>query len=180
MLARIAPYSVEHVVAPAGFALALIRPALLLITMACVGCATVNQLAAPTPTDQAQKVDPMLSAAGFKQLPASTPQQIERLKSLPPLKLGYYVDDNGGANYWLADPDNCRCLFHGDEVAYQQYENMKLESQMAEQQQRAYETQTLRQQQMMMGPPFGPPGFGQSGFGQSGFSIGGGGFGFSF
>ena len=117
----------------------------------------------------------MLSAAGFKQLPASTPQQMERLKSLPPLKLGYYVDDNGGANYWLADPDNCRCLFHGDEVAYQQYENMKLESQMADQQQRAYEAQTRQQQQMMMGPPFGPPGFGQSGFG-----ISGGGFGISF
>jgi hypothetical protein len=105
---------------------------------------------------------------------------MERLKSLPPLKLGYYVDDNGGAKYWLADPDNCRCLFHGDEMAYQQYENMKLESQMADQQQRAYETQTQRQQRMMMGPPFGPPGFGQSGFGQSGFSIGGGGFGISF
>jgi hypothetical protein len=180
MSAMLALYSVERVVAPPRFALALIRSALLLIAMACVGCATVNQLAAASPTDQAQKIDPMLSAAGFKQLPASTPQQMERLKSLPPLKLGYYVDDNGGANYWLADPDNCRCLFRGDEMAYQQYENMKLESQMADQQQRAYETQTQRQQRMMMGPPFGPPGFGQSGFGQSGFSIGGGGFGISF
>ena len=175
MSARIASYSVERVVVPPRFALALIRSSFLLIAMVCSGCATVNQLAASSPADQAQKIDPMLSAAGFKQLPASTPQQIERLKSLPPLKLGYYVDDNGGANYWLADPDNCRCLFHGDEVAYQQYENMKLESQMADQQQRAYESQTRQQQQMMMGPPFGPPGFGQSGFG-----ISGGGFGFSF
>jgi hypothetical protein len=174
MSARIASYSVEHVVSPAGFALALIRSSLLLIAMACVGCATVNQLGGPSPADQAQKIDPLLSAAGFKQLPASTPQQMDRLKSLPPLKLGYYVDDNGGANYWLADPDKCRCLFHGDEVAYQQYENMKLEREMADQQQRAYETQTLRQQQMM-GPPFGPPGFGQSGFG-----ISSGGFGISF
>jgi len=180
MSARIASSRFEHVVAPAGFALALIRTAFLLIAMACAGCATVNQLGASSPTDQAQKIDPMLSAAGFKQLPASTPEQMQRLKSLPPLKLGYYVDDNGGASYWLADPDNCRCLFHGDEVAYQQYENMKLESQMADQQQRAYEAQTRQQQQMMMGPPFGPPGFGQSGFGQSGFGISGGGFGFSF
>jgi hypothetical protein len=175
MPAGIASYSVERVVVPTRFALALIRSWLLLIAMACGGCATVNQLAAPSPADQAQKIDPMLSAAGFKQLPASTSQQMERLKSLPPLKLGYYVDDNGGANYWLADPDNCRCLFHGDEVAYQQYENMKLESQMADQEQRAYEAQTRQQQQMMMGPPFGPPGFGQSGFG-----ISGGGFGISF
>jgi hypothetical protein len=180
MSAMLALYSVERVVAPTRFALVLIRSSLLLIAIACSGCATVNQLAAASPADQAQKIDPMLSAAGFKQLPASTPQQMERLKSLPPLKLGYYVDDNGGAKYWLADPDNCRCLFHGDEMAYQQYENMKLESQMADQQQRAYGTQTQRQQQMMMGPPFGPPGFGQSGFGQSGFSIGGGGFGISF
>ena len=175
MPARIASHSVEHVIASARFALALIRSWLLLIVMACGGCATVNQLAAPSPADQAQKIDPMLSAAGFRQLPASTPQQMEGLKSLPPLKLGYYVDDNGGANYWLADPDNCRCLFHGDEVAYQHYESMKFDSQMADQQQRAYEAQTRQQQQMMMGPPFGPPGFGQSGFG-----ISGGGFGISF
>src|SRR5260370_26627924 len=98
MSAMLALYSVERVVAPPRFALALIS-ALLLIAMACVGCATVNQLAAASPTDQAQKIDPMLSAAGFKQLPASTPQQMERLKSLPPLKLGYYVDDNGGGHY---------------------------------------------------------------------------------
>src|SRR5260370_12240560 len=117
MSAMLALYSVERVVAPPRFALALIRSALLLIAMACVGCATVNQLAAASPADQAQKVDPMLSAAGFKQLPASTPQQMERLKSLPPLKLGYYVDDNGGANYCLGDPDNWRRLFRGGELA---------------------------------------------------------------
>ena len=175
MPARIASYSIERFVTRAGFARALIRSWLVLVAMACGGCATVNQLAAPSPADQAQKIDPMLSAAGFKRLPAATPQQMQQLKSLPPLKLGYYVDDSGGANYWLADPDNCRCLFHGDEVAYQQYENMKLESEMANQQQRAYEMQTRQQQQMMMGPPFGPPGFGQSGFG-----ISGGGFGISF
>src|SRR6266851_4032810 len=73
MSAMLALYSVERVVAP-RFALALIRSALLLIAMACVGCATVNQLSAASPADQAQKIDPMLSAAGFEQLPASTPQ----------------------------------------------------------------------------------------------------------
>lgn len=150
---------------------------LLFLTMFCFGCASVNQLTAPTPVEQAQNVDPLLTAAGFKQLPAATPQQVERLKALPAFKLGYYVDENGGANYWLADPDNCRCLFHGDEVAYQQYENLKLEKEMSDQQGRAYQTQTLQQQQMMMGPPFGPPGFGQSGMG---IGISGGGFGFSF
>jgi hypothetical protein len=78
----------------------------------------------------------------------------------------------------MADSDYCKCLFHGDEAAYQRYENIQLENQIAERDRRAVEMQQQQQQQMMMGPPgFGPPGMG---FGGSGFSFGGGGFGLSF
>jgi hypothetical protein len=80
----------------------------------------------------------------------------------------------------MADPDYCKCLFHGDQTSYQRYENIKLENQVAERDRRAVE---MQQQQMMMGPPgFGQPGmgFGGNGFGGNGFSFGGGGFGLSF
>jgi len=149
--------------------------------LAAAGCsATSGSLANPfaaqkSPQQQAQELEPMLQAAGFGELPAATPEQATKLKTLPPLKLGYYSDQNGAAHYWMADPDYCKCLFHGDETAYQRYENIKLENQIAERDRRAVEAQ---QQQQMMGPPgFGPPGMG---FGGSGFSFGGGGFGIAF
>jgi len=128
-----------------------------------------------TPQQQAQELEPMLEAAGFSELPAATPDQAIGLKTLPPLKLGYYDDQNGVKHYWVADPDFCKCLFHGDEVAYQRYENIKLENQVAERDRHAVE---MQQQQQMMGPPgFGPPGMG---FGSGGGGFGGGGFGISF
>ena len=145
------------------------------------GCATSSgSLANPfaeakTPQQQALEVEPMLQAAGFGELPAATSDQAIKLKTLPPLKLGYYDDKNGAKHYWMADPDFCKCLFHGDEAAYQRYENIKLENQVAERDRHAVE---MQQQQQMMGPPgFGPPGMG---FGGSGMSFGGSGFGFSF
>jgi hypothetical protein len=145
------------------------------------GCATTGGSLNPfgdskTPQQQAQEIDPMLQAAGFSALPATTADQDTRLKTLPALKLGYYDDAKGVRHYWMADPEVCKCIFHGDEAAYQRYENIKLENQVAERDRHAVE---MQQQQQMMGPPgFGPPGMGFGG--GSGFSFGGGGFGMSF
>jgi uncharacterized membrane protein YgcG len=126
-----------------------------------------------TPEQKAQQVVPMLQSAGFDPVTPTTPNQIAELKSLPPLKLGYYIGKNGDANYWMADPDYCKCIMHGDEAAYQRYENLKLENETAEQDRRAMEAQ--QQQMNMMGPPGMGYGFGNGGFG----GFGGGGFGFS-
>ena len=157
------------------------RVAIAMLLLATAGCASTsgsfaNPFAAQkTPQQQAQEVEPMLEAAGFSELPATTADQDAKLKTLPPLKLGYYDDQNGTKHYWLADPEFCKCLFHGDEAAYQRFENIKLENQIAERDRHAVE---MQQQQQMMGPPgFGPPGMG---FGGNGFSFGGGGFGLSF
>lgn len=150
-----------------------------LIAAACAlaGCfasggALPNPFASPpTPQQQAADIDPMLQAAGFTALPAATPQQTTELKSLPPLQMSSYMDGNGATHYWMADPDSCNCLFHGNEAAYQRYENIKLENQVAERDRQAMEAQQMQQQQMMMGPGmFGPPGFGYG----SGFGFGGG------
>jgi hypothetical protein len=145
------------------------------------GCATSSSSLNPfgdskTPQEQAADIDPMLQAAGFSALPATTPAQEARLQALPALKLGYYDDAKGVRHFWLADPDVCKCIFHGDEASYQRYENIKLENQVADRDRHAVE---MQQQQQMMGNGFGPPGMGFGG-GGSGFSFGGGGFGMSF
>jgi hypothetical protein len=146
------------------------------LVFAASGCATVNPLQPQTPQQKAQNIEPMLQAAGFQPLTATTPEQKARLAKLPPLELNYYVKD-GSPRYWLADPEVCGCLFYGDEADYQRFENIKLENERAEADREAIESQ---RQQMMMGPPglFGPGiGFGGGGMG---FGFGGGGIGFSF
>jgi hypothetical protein len=144
------------------------------------GCTAVNPMTGQswpkTAQQQAQEIEPMLDTAGFQSLPASSPQQKNRLKALPSMKLGYYLDQHGAANYWLADPDYCGCLFHGDEAAYQRYQVLKKDNQTAENDRQALQAQRYQQ-------PFGP--WGPSGLGPGvGFGFGpgggfGGGFGFS-
>ena len=86
-----------------------------------------------------------VQAAGFSALPATTADQDTRLKTLPALKLGYYDDAKGVRHYWMADPEVCKCIFHGDEAAYQRYENIKLENQVAERDRHAVEMQQQQQ-----------------------------------
>lgn len=140
------------------------------------GCATINQFTEPSPEERAQKVEPMLTEAGFAQHIAHSGEQMTRLKALPALQLDYYVDKYGRTHYWYADPDYCHCLFAGDQAAYSHYEKLKeQDEQLADVS--AYQSQQQQdQQQMMMGPMgfFGGPGGGFS------VGVGGGGFGFSF
>jgi hypothetical protein len=145
------------------------------------GCTAVNPLATSalpqTRQERAQEIEPMLETAGFQSLVASSPEQQSRLRALPALKMGYYLDQHGAANYWLADPDHCGCLFHGDEAAYQRFKLLEKDYQTAENDRQALQAQRYQQ-------PFGPwppaGGFGPGmgfGFGRAGFV--GGGFGFS-
>jgi len=65
-----------------------------------------------------------LSAAGFRPVPAKSAAERSQVRSLPPLQLSYYID-NGRFRYRFADPEFCRCVFDGDDAAYQRYERLK-------------------------------------------------------
>ncbi len=59
-------------------------------------------------------------AAGRRRLQdeeANTPQKMERLRSLTPHKL-IARQKNGVPYYLYADPDDCKCLFIGDKIAF--------------------------------------------------------------
>jgi len=116
----------------------------------------------------------MLETAGFQSLRAETGKQRDRLKLLPALELGYYLDKRG-ANYWMADPEYCGCLFHGDEQAYQRYLELEKDNQLAQRDRQAMLTRSY--QRPAFGGPFGafgpgPPGLG-FGFGSGGIGFGG-------
>jgi len=109
----------------------------------------------------------MLSAAGFRIIPVDTPAKTQILKSLPPLKVNYYLGKGGVPRYWLADPYECRCLYLGDQAAYQHYENLRLQNRIIRQQQETAEEnlEASQNMQMDMMSPFGA-GFGPGiGFG---------------
>jgi len=67
--------------------------------------------------------DMKLEDVGFVMRPANTPAQIERLKLLPPRT--FVARSKSGRRYFLyADPDYCKCVFVGDELAMKNYRDL--------------------------------------------------------
>jgi hypothetical protein len=86
-------------------------------------CATLEQRV--TGTEQ------LLAAAGFHQRPADTPERLAHLQSLPSQKLFSQTRD-GKVYYLYADSEFCHCLYVGDEPAYQQYQKLSVEKEIAQ------------------------------------------------
>ena len=63
----------------------------------------------------------MLSSAGFKPTPPTTPAQLASLKSLPPHKLTKKTTPKGKTVWVYADPTICGCLYIGNQAAYDAY-----------------------------------------------------------
>jgi hypothetical protein len=91
-----------------------------IVAASAVGCAA-----------QVKQTEQMLSAAGFEMKPADSPERQAALATLPPRKL--VVEQRDGRPYFVyADPKHCHCLFVGDERAYQAYQRLKLEKEIAD------------------------------------------------
>ncbi|MGB8682293.1 MAG: hypothetical protein WCD12_05365 [Candidatus Binatus sp.] len=102
------------------------------LSAALCGCSSVSQSIEPQPPtaeQKAEQLEPMLAAAGFRMLPADTPQRQQQLSTLVPLDVNYYVGKTGNLHYYMADPDYCKCMYIGTEENYQQYEKIKLNQQ---------------------------------------------------
>lgn len=67
--------------------------------------------------------DMKLEDVGFVMRAANTPAQIERLRLLPPRTFVARTKD--GRRYYLyADPDYCKCVFVGGELAMKNYRDL--------------------------------------------------------
>jgi hypothetical protein len=127
--------------------------ALLPLLFFLVGCATQE-----TPTQRAQRIEPMLAAAGFHVHPADTPARVANLQGLTPLKVSFAPKD-GKMRYWFADPVYCQCLYVGNEDAYDRYQNLRLQQKVANEQEEAAQLNesAASQEQMnfgLWGDPF--------------------------
>ena len=102
-----------------------IIPTLSILAAFLLGCTSTHQK------------ENMLSASGFKAIPANSPQRVEHLNSLPDDRLT--VANLNGHSYFVF-PDRANdILFVGQEPQYQRYQKMRLESQLPEE--RVYEAE---------------------------------------
>ncbi len=120
------------------------------------GCAAFQ----PDPAQIADQKESMLAAAGFKMLPADTPEKLAHAQSLPQLKTKYFTDSDGTVKYWFADAQYCHCVYVGNESSYQKFKQMQFQAQLAaEQNQAAQMREDAAQEEqmefmnpMLMGP----------------------------
>jgi hypothetical protein len=75
-----------------------------------IGCATRDTL--QTQLD--------LGSSGFHWKIADTPERLKHLQSLPQKRVVRHKKD-GGSFYYYADTKDCKCIYMGNEKAYQQY-----------------------------------------------------------
>lgn len=103
-----------------------------------IGLAVLGSGCAYTQRHQAEQTEPMLSAAGFKMKLADTPEKLAKVKAKPQLKL-QPLQRHGKLYYAYADADGCGCTYIGDESAYQNYQGLVQQKQIAQQDKEAAE-----------------------------------------
>lgn len=89
-----------------------------------------------TPAQRAESQENLLSAAGFGQRPANTPQRQASLNTLPPDRVVRVVHGDR-VNYVFADPLVCNCLYVGDQAAWGRYQQELLQLHVANEQEMA-------------------------------------------
>jgi hypothetical protein len=72
---------------------------------------------------QQEAVDMHLEDVGFV-MRAANPQQFDRVRTALPARRFIARNVNGRRYYLYADPDLCKCVFLGDEVAMQSYKDL--------------------------------------------------------
>jgi len=95
---------------------------ILIITLA--GCTTLRNKR----TINAEEV---LYKAGFQMKRADTPEKLAHLKTLPQRKVVPH-QQKGSPRYFYADAEVCKCLYVGDRDAFQSFQHILLEKEVAE------------------------------------------------
>jgi hypothetical protein len=90
-----------------------------------VGCATT------------MRTEDLLSAAGFKVVPATTPELQARLKAIPAHKLTMVQRD--GKAYFVYPDVTQNVLYVGQDAQYQRYQQLREQNQLAQEQLHAAE-----------------------------------------
>ena len=78
------------------------------------------------------KTEDLLSQAGFKKVPADTPQKVAHMQTLPDRRLVARTY-KGNKYYVYSDPDGCKCIYVGNPAQYQSYQSIARQQQQTAQ-----------------------------------------------
>ena len=70
-----------------------------------------------------------MSRAGFERKSADDPSVRVHSDALPVQKLVKATRDDGSSRYVFNDPKGCRCIYVGDDDAYETYKNLQRQQQ---------------------------------------------------
>ena len=88
------------------------------------GCAAIEK-------QDTKDTEQLLSAAGFNIKLADTPEKLASLQVMKQHKVVRRELSNGQLRFLYADATVCRCLYVGDEQAYQQYQKLAVQQENA-------------------------------------------------
>ena len=97
-------------------------PILILTVTFFIGCAVIQQ-------PRAYETETALAESGFRQKLANTPEKLDKLKKLPQRKL--LLREHRGTNYYVFANAHQKCLFIGNDKAYQNYQKTEIQKQIA-------------------------------------------------
>ena len=96
-----------------------------LLILAFAGCATL-------PSGETANIESLLTQAGFKKRVADTPEKLADLKTRTQHKLVGYKHEDGDYRFVYADASGCKCMYVGKQKAYQKYQLLAVEKQIAQ------------------------------------------------
>lgn len=82
-------------------------------------------------SQEAKSTEQLLAAADFQVRYADTPQKLAKIEALTQRKLVAHPA-GAGVRYVYADAAGCKCVYAGDEQAYQRYQRMAVQEKIAD------------------------------------------------
>ena len=122
--------------------------ACLSFSLAVAGCTTIKK-------GNARRTEQLLAAGGFKMQLATTPEQLAHLEEMTQRKITIH-SQNGETRYVYADALECKCVYVGDEHAYQQYQKLQVQQNIADENQMSAQMNEDASMDWGMWGPWGP------------------------
>jgi len=103
----------------------------------------------------AMDTERLLAASGFQMRLADTPEKLAHLQTLSQRKLVPHPHD-GKVYYVYADAGYCQCVYIGNENAYQRYQQIAMQKEIADEQRMAAEMNANASMNWGLWGPWGP------------------------
>jgi hypothetical protein len=103
------------------------------MTFSAIALAFVVSSCAAVIAEKVEQKEANMSAAQFVRNQANTPAKLAKAQALPQNRM--FIVTKGNKNYYVyADVAGCQCVYVGNEAAFQQYQQIKISQNIAQEQ----------------------------------------------